>query len=141
MSHLTNKSATLSSAAALLHENELYPAVAHSAYYCCVQQMKHIWLYSMQRTEEDLKYRNQSKNGDFTSPKKKTGLHEFLINNVVLHIKKSTTKQERRLFNNAIWQLRDLRVSADYFDKPFGMEDSKNSLSLSKKIMLTLQKC
>jgi hypothetical protein len=141
MSHLTDKSETLSSAAALLHDNGMYPAVAHSAYYCCVLQMKHIWLYSMRKTEDDLKYRNLGKSGNHISKEKKTGLHKFLINNVGGYIKKSVGGKDYRLFNNTIWQLRDLRVSADYCDKPFGMKDSKNSLDLSKKIMLTLQKC
>ncbi|MDR1594344.1 MAG: hypothetical protein LBS43_07675 [Prevotellaceae bacterium] len=53
-SYLQNKAKDLVAAANLLHANKLYPAVAHSAYYCCVQLMKHIWLYSMRKTENDL---------------------------------------------------------------------------------------
>jgi hypothetical protein len=48
---------------------------------------------------------------------------------------------ENRLFNNAIWQLKKLRVNADYLDESFSMRDSEKSLNLSKNIMLTLQKC
>ncbi|MDR1343155.1 MAG: hypothetical protein LBK18_07890 [Prevotellaceae bacterium] len=49
MGHLQRKSETSGKAAALLHENKLYSAVAHSAYYSCYQLMMHIWLHGMEK--------------------------------------------------------------------------------------------
>jgi hypothetical protein len=47
MSNLQNKSDILKEVAVMLHNKNMYPAVAHSAYYSCYQLLKHIWLYRM----------------------------------------------------------------------------------------------
>jgi hypothetical protein len=49
MSQLQNKSGELVKAAQLLHSEGIFPAVAHSAYYCCVQLMRHILLHSFEK--------------------------------------------------------------------------------------------
>jgi hypothetical protein len=123
MSHLQDKSKDLVSAGNLLHTNKLYPAVAHSAYYCCLQLMKHIWLHSLGKSE----------------PNPKDSLHDLLINEIGQYILE-TDKNDSREFKNNIYQLKRLRVKADYSDESFSINDSNNSLSLSKKIMPILEK-
>ncbi|MDR2811400.1 MAG: HEPN domain-containing protein, partial [Tannerellaceae bacterium] len=118
MSHLQDKSKDLVSAANLLHTNKLYPAVAHSAYYCCLQLMKHIWLYSLGKSE----------------PNPKNSLHDLLINEIGRYILE-TNQNDFRVFNNNIKQLKRLRVKADYSDDNFDVVNSNNSLTLSKEIV------
>ena len=141
MSPLQKKSKDLVSAANLLHANNLYPAVAHSAYYCCIQLMRHIWLYSFSKTEQDLKQELKA----FNIQKRLTGgqeegTHEFLINQIGLHIQNSQNISDFRRFNSNIWQLKKLRVNADYSDTDFDVVKSDNSLTLSRTIMPILQK-
>lgn len=130
MSHLTDKSKILIGTATLLNEKGANPAVAHCAYYCCVQLMKHIWLHSLHKTEQDLK------NG---SKKHNMGTHEFLIRQIGSYIKRKN-ETDFRCFNNDIVRLKTIRVDADYSDKPFDVNKSKNSLALSNKIAPILQK-
>ncbi|MCL2435625.1 MAG: hypothetical protein FWD09_05755 [Lentimicrobiaceae bacterium] len=130
MSHLKNKSNDLIAAAKLLDVSKLYPAVAHSAYYCCILLMKQIWLHSLHKTESDLTMQ-------LTSTKK--GTHEFLINQIGIHIKSCNTK-DFLIFNRNIVQLKRLRVNADYLDNAFGMKESNSSLTLSNLIVPILQK-
>jgi len=144
MSPLQNKSEILREVAELLHNNNYYPAVAHSAYYCCFQLMKHIWLHSIRKTEDDLKNElNRFNQTASISGKKTLGIHEFLIRNVVQFIKSfpyRNAPSDSRIFNNSIWQLRDLRTNADYSDNEFSKTDSCNSLTLSKIIIPILKR-
>jgi len=134
MSHLSNKSEMLAEAAVLLHDKTYYPAVAHSAYYCCYQLLKHIWLYRMEKSQKDL-------DSHFSLPH--TGSHEFLINQIANYIKKSDKKDCQdhfRIFNNKIGQLKKLRCDADYNDNLFDSSKSSSSLSLSTDIIPILKK-
>jgi uncharacterized protein (UPF0332 family) len=88
-SALQNKSDILSDAAKLLYDKNLYPAVAHGAYYSCFQLMKHIWLHTMGKTEDELTSRKDS--------------HAFLINEVGNCIKRYG-KHDGNTFNNKIVQ-------------------------------------
>jgi hypothetical protein len=138
MSHLQKKSEDLAEAANLLYKNELFVAVAHSAYYCCLQLMKHIWLHSMKKTERDLRERNKNRDKG-----RALGTHEFLINSVAGYIKNHSHQSayaDFGIFNINIWGLRNLRVSADYSDNPFGAEECEISLSLSKEVLQILKK-
>jgi len=67
------------------------------------------------------------------------GTHEFLINQIGLHIKNSRNTNDFRQFNK-IWQLKRLRVDADYSDNDFDVTMSNNSLTLSRMIVPILQK-
>jgi len=141
MSPLQNKSKDLVSAAKLLHANNLYPAVAHSAYYCCVQLMKHIWLHSFNKTEQDLKQELKAFNKQMRlTGGQEAGTHEFLINQIGLHIQNFQNISDLRRFNSNIWQLKKLRVDADYSDTDFDVVKSNSSLTLSKMIVPILQK-
>ena len=78
-SHLSNKSDLLLSATNYLHDKGFYPAVAHCSYYSCYQKLKHIWLYDMRRTEQEL---SSQKGNNY-----RIGSHNFLINEIYNHIK------------------------------------------------------
>jgi len=134
MSHLQNKSEVLKDAAGLLHNKNLYPAVAHSAYYSCYQLMKHIWLYSLCKTENELAVQSSVQN---------IGSHEFLINQISIYIKNSGKRdcdEHFRNFNQKIGQLKKLRRNADYEDALFDSSKSSSSLSLSTDIIPILKK-
>jgi len=144
MSNLQNKSEIFYDAAKLLHDNNMHAAVAHGAYFSCVQLMKHIWLYSIRKSENDLnkELRHFNKNA-MASGSKTFGVHEFLINNIGSFIKSFplvNARNDFRTFNNAIWQLKDLRTNADYSDSQFDDMDSFYSLTLANKIMPILKK-
>jgi hypothetical protein len=144
MSYLQEKSEALQKAAQLLHDNSCYPAVAHSAYYSCVQLMKHILLHALHNTETKLKKERIEHNRQVRRENgKELGTHEFFINKVGGYIKSYPHQRSRndfRIFNSNIWQLRDLRVNADYHDAPFNGEKSVCSLDLSNKIATVLKK-
>lgn len=134
MSNLSNKSAILQLSSQLLHDNSLYPAVAHGAYYSCYQLMKHIWLYSMKKTENEL---------DANCSQTKSGSHEFLLNEIVSFVKSTKKKEsydDSRTLRNDLPQLKRLRTDADYNDSLFDITKSTNSIALSKRIIQILKK-
>jgi hypothetical protein len=55
MGHLKNKSELNLGAAELLHQYSYYSSVVHCAYYSCIQLMKHTWLNSMGKSDNDLR--------------------------------------------------------------------------------------
>lgn len=130
MEHLKNKSEINLSAAELLHEKSYYPSVVHCAYYSCFQLMKHTWLNSMGKSEQDLKVLNNSFN---------KGSHEVLINQIKSFIQSKS--QNDRDFNRDILQLKRLRVNADYNDFSIDFTKSNQSISLSKSTLSILKKC
>jgi len=139
MTHFKNKSEILIDAAKLLHKNNYYPAVAHSAYYSCYQLMMHIWLYSLHKTEVDFSRELRQYKTSISD----IGSHEFLINQIYNYIKCSNKKDciEHSLdLNNKIVKLKKLRRNADYENSLFDTLKSSISLSLSKDIILILQK-
>lgn len=130
MGHLKNKSELNLGAAELLHQQSYYPSVVHCAYYSCIQLMKHIWLNSMGKTEQDLKVLNNSNN---------QGSHEILINQLKSFIQSKS--QNDRDFNRDILILKRLRVNADYDDISIDYTKSNQSISLSKATLSILKKC
>ena len=134
MSNLSNKSEILQTSSQLLHDKAYYPAVAHGAYYSCYQLMKHIWLYSMNKTEQEL---------DTNCSTTRLGSHEYLLNQIVSYVKSSNKKDantDSRTLRNKMPQLKRLRTEADYSDTVFDYANSNNSLVLSKEIIPILKK-
>jgi hypothetical protein len=135
MSNLSNKSEINVEAAKLLNDKNLYSSVAHCVYYACYQKIKHIWLHKLQKTEQELV--------NLGNNKPTMGSHEILINEIGTFIKKSNAKNfldDFRVYNNNILQLKKLRIKADYEDTIFDAKDSSDSLDLSNKIILILNK-
>ncbi|MDR1023710.1 MAG: hypothetical protein LBL94_10640 [Prevotellaceae bacterium] len=138
--YLQSKSEAFSKAAKLLHSNELYSTVAHSAYYSCFLLMKHIWLHPLNKTEQhlrqELKHHNQQRR---FSGAQEMGSHEFLINAVGKYIK-NLEYNDFHKFIEAICQLKRLRTSLDYDDTLFDDAKSSTSLSLAEAVILILEK-
>lgn len=129
MSYFQVKSEIFLSSAKLLHDKNYYPSVAHDAYYSCLLLMKHIWIYKMHKTQEELKSLCKANN---------IGVHEVLINEIGKWIKISSNS-DSRTFNTSIVSLKRLRVNADYEDSNFNYTQSNNSLSLAEDIIPILK--
>lgn len=130
-SHLSNKSDLLLSATNYLHDNGFYPAVAHCSYYSCYQKLKHIWLYDMRRTEQEL---SSQKGNNY-----RIGSHNFLINEIYNHIKLNCKNCDYRTFYTSIISLKKLRVKADYENSLFDYDDSRKSKILCNTIISILK--
>lgn len=130
MRHLKNKSEINIAAAEYLDSESIYSPVAHCAYYSCYQFMKHIWLNSMNKTENDLVLltRNTTE-----------GSHEVLINQIVKYLR--TKNQDARSFNTEIVSLKKLRHKSDYDNVEIGSDISANAIKLSKSSLVVLKKC
>jgi len=130
MRHLKNKSELNLGAAELLHQYSYYSSVVHCAYYSCIQLMKHTWLNSMGKSDNDLRNLNNSSS---------QGSHEVLINQIKIFIQSKS--QNGRVFNKDILQLKRLRVNADYDEILIDSKKSNDSLILSKSSLNILKKC
>jgi hypothetical protein len=130
MRHLKNKSELNLGAAELLHQYSYYSSVIHCAYYSCIQLMKHTWLNSMGKSDNDLRNLNNSSS---------QGSHEVLINQIKIFIQSKS--QNGRVFNRDILQLKRLRVNADYDEILIDSKKSNDSLILSKSSLNILKKC
>jgi hypothetical protein len=130
MRHLKNKSELNLGAAELLHQYSYYSSVVHCAYYSCIQLMKHTWLNSMGKSDNDLRNLNNSSS---------QGSHEVLINQIKIFIQSKS--QNGRVFNRDILQLKRLRVNADYDEILIDSKKSNYSLILSKSSINILKKC
>lgn len=129
-SYLKNKSEFLEASADLLHNNNLYPGVAHAAYYSCFQLMKNIYLFVMGKSEQDL---------DSAVIQSSLGAHEFILKEVASFIQVKDSEASR-LLRNKMPQLKKYRVKADYKNEEFDFDDSNKSILLSKEILKILKK-
>lgn len=136
MSELVNKSEINYGSAAILHDKANYPSVAHCSYYSCYQLFRHIWFYSMGKTESDLKFIIDNSKDKKAERK---GSHDVLINEIQKFIKENNL-DDFRVINSNIMQLKRLRSSADYDDKVFLYNDSLKSIQLSDKLRPVLKK-
>ena len=134
MNFLKNKSEINFEAAELLHQNYLYPAVVHCSYYSCVQLMKHIYLFKIKKTEDNL-IQETRRSRDKSS-------HNTLISEIHKFTEKlSLDKEDRFYFYKKISSLKNLRNKADYEDIEVDIEKSKKSLDMSKTLLVILKKC
>jgi uncharacterized protein (UPF0332 family) len=134
MSHLQRKSEVLSAAAELLHEKEMYPAVAHSAYYSCYQLSRHIWKHKMGKTWADL-------NAICRSIQKSS--HDALINevrNYILNSNRANCATHVENYYRCMMRLKRLRVNGDYDDEIFDKSKSESAINLSNKIISVIRK-
>jgi hypothetical protein len=130
MGLLKNKSELNLGAAELLHQYSYYSSVVHCAYYSCIQLMKHTWLNSMGKSDNDLRNLNNSSS---------QGSHEVLINQIKIFIQSKS--QNGRVFNRDILQLKRLRVNADYDEILIDSKKSNETLILFKSSLNILKKC
>lgn len=130
MSVFKNKSEINLEAAALLHDEGHYPAVAHSSYYGCFQFMMHIWVSTLGKTSSDLEAICKITKG-------KT--HTVLLNEIVRYIS-SKDRHDGRTINNSIGSLKKIRVDSDYKEIEILFPDSKSALEESSKTLKLLKK-
>ena len=136
MSQLLKKSETSYSAAELLHKQCLFSSVAHCSYYSCYQMYKYIWLFPMERSDEVLK---NATSESFRKNLKVKGSHNILLDRVAQHIK-TNNRDDFRVLNRNINQLKKLRQTADYDDQDFLDKQSEKSIKLSSSIRMVLKK-
>lgn len=117
MPHLKNKSEINRSAADVLQKQSFYPCVVHSAYYSCVQLMKHVAINKIGIPESQI-------------PQNST--HEFLINTTTEFLKAKS--QDWRSFLSQIGQLKKLRNIADYDNVQIDSTKGSTSLALSDNV-------
>lgn len=128
MSYLKNKSEINKLAADFLHKQNLYPSAIHSAYYSCLQLVKHIIFKESPKTEEEVE--NEIRNsGDNT--------HEYLINTLTQSLKNNG--KDFRVFNSNINQLKKLRVESDYKNVSVDSLKSKGSIDLNEIVVKNLK--
>jgi uncharacterized protein (UPF0332 family) len=130
MGHLKNKSELNLDAAELLHNQSFYPSVVHCAYYSCFQLMKHVWLNSMGKSEDDLRTLNNNS---------RQGSHDVLINQIKLFAQ-GKSQNDRELYRD-ILQLKRLRVDADYKEVSIDSAKSNEAIVLSKAALNILRRC
>jgi hypothetical protein len=128
LSHLTNKSEINKAAAELLQEKSYYPSVVHCAYYSCIQLMKHILLFTLNKTETEIA--NEVRNSG-------EGLHEIMINTINGQLR--SNNKNWKTFNSSINQLKRLRVNADYENIQIDSTIGNNSLLLSDTVLKHLK--
>lgn len=134
MSNLKNKSDILSLSAQTLHDNCLYTAVPHCAYYSCYQMFKYVWLNKMGKTQKEL---------DSACSQTKIGSHDYLfgqVTNFVINISKNNFKRDAMSLTGKITQLKRLRVNADYLDVDITSTESNQAIQLSSEIIPILNR-
>lgn len=130
MSVFINKSEINLQSADFLHDNNQYPAVAHCAYYSCYQYMMHIWLYKMNKTQQDL---------DVICNQTTAGSHVVLINEIRKFIQQ-INQNDSRDFNNYINQLKRSRHTSDYTEINIDYPSSQGIIITSKDTHKILKK-
>lgn len=128
MSNLKNKSEINKLAADFLHKQSLYPSVVHSAYYSCLQLIKHIIIKESSKTENEVE--DEIRNAGESS-------HEYMINRLTAFL--NSNGKDFRTFNTTINQLKRLRVDSDYRNVSIDSSKSKNSIDLSESVIKHLK--
>jgi hypothetical protein len=110
MPYLLQKSKTNFLAAEILQEEGKYCAVAHCAYYSCLQLYKHILLNNCDVSEDEIEQERQKKS---ESLNRKLGSHEIIIALIKEKCSGMPYEQKREI-NSAISGLKDARIKSDY---------------------------
>lgn len=131
-SRYKNKSGLFENATGVLMSNYQYLPIPHSAYYSCYQLLKHIWLYKLNKTEEELQTQI-SLNGAKAS-------HEYLINQIIPLVTDSRDLRARRDFSNKLTQLKTLRTQADYTDISVDRVFAEKAIDLMNDLLRVLRK-
>lgn len=137
MTSLQKKSDIMFESAILLDNKNLYPCVAHAAYYSCYQLLKYIWLNPMSKTEDDFNKELNDYN-QLDSNRGRLGSHDFLLKQVVEWIGSNNNSYKRDI-RNKMPQLKKLRIKGDYKDCDFCYNDSKASLELARNLRTILK--
>lgn len=124
MSNLLQKSRNSETAAGILVGNGLYAISIHCTYYRCFQHMLHI---------QERHFRSGERS-DWTQ-----GSHNALINLVGQELK-ARNNNDYIEYNRGITKLKGLRVQADYKERMFDMEVSREAIRLADVIVQLFRK-
>lgn len=129
MSEYQAKSKTCEDAANNSFSKNYFAAVGHTAYYSCFLLAEHIFYHTLSHNKAYLDSKCDSADGS----------HEVIINDVVLHVKKSSIV-DSNLLTDKFAKLKRLRVSADYKDEPFDLAKADKSIRLMSDTLSILIK-
>lgn len=124
MSVLKEKSEVNFKSAELLKLNTCYCAAVHSAYYSCLQMMKHLLFEKAGYNELTLKEEQK---------RRRQGSSHIVITRLVMKYMKSQSKSARN-FNNEILLLKKMRVEADYTQIEVDLPQCE--MAISKSILI-----
>lgn len=133
MGTLKNKSGLFELAARECRDKNIYISVPHSAYYCCLMFMRHIWIEKLGHSADEF--------SAAVSQSKKTGSHELLINQIATLLVEYKVVNFAREFTNLVGQLKEIRVEADYSDKNIDIEKAENAIRIMDRLLPLLKKC
>lgn len=137
MQEYKDKSDTSIKASSLLIDNGLYSPSVHCSYYSCIQAM--ICAYCKYNR---LSYEVYKQIYD----KQNTGFHGWIISELKRDINthRSLGMQKRKIavleFNEAIVQLKDKRVEADYDNTVIDEETAINAKKTAEEVLAMIQK-
>lgn len=89
-------------------------------------------------TEEEIEqeFKEYNKN----NPYHRIGTHEFYINKTLTYMRDKLNREDNKLFNNEIVNLKKERVKSDYYDIMIDYDCSRKSLNKAKEIIKILKK-
>lgn len=108
-------------------DGDFYMAAIHCAYYSCVQLIKHVLCNNC-----EINYDYQ-----IEPPKKlKKSSHIFLLNTIKKNMrKKSISARNIRSIETSFYELKRLRIKADYSDEKIIIDNAENAIEKSKEII------
>jgi len=135
MSYLLVKSEINQSSAQLLQSNKKHCSAAHSAYYSCVQLMKH-YLLTMGQDDSSIDAHKKTLS---KSSGRQIGTHECVIFMVKDHIRAKKGYEFVRDFGTDINTLKSFRVDSDYKNEEFEPKKGHESVTLCIRINKFIQ--
>lgn len=126
MSLLSQKSEMNFASANHLITATFYCSAVHCAYYSSLQLMRHLIIYKVGKSPQDIKKESEN------DPEKR-GFHEYMIKQTAdyLYVK---NKKEMPLFVSNMNSLKKLRKQSDYEEINIDITKGKNSVLLSESI-------
>ena len=126
MSELKHKSEISLLAAKCLLKEGYSPCVCHSAYYSCLQLMKH-----QIKTVIGKSYDQQS--SEIAS--QKLNSHGYTIREIKEYIAKTQSTKDARLFDGKIKDLKEIRENADYKTNEITHTIATNAINEAEKLL------
>lgn len=130
MSILENKSNENQAAGLILINQNHFSSSVHCSYYSCIQLMKHILLFSEEKTEEELFSMQKSASQN---------LHEFLINYFIRQLRENNVYSLYRDSIGKLGELKVLRNNSDYTETIIDETKARRASDLSLKILKDLK--
>ena len=131
MSHLKEKSKFNLDAAEELITKSLHAPSVHCSYYGCFQFLKYTLKNYRNLTYEDIEQQCKTYPG---------GTHGYIIDTCLTDVRKKESSDTHKELKRNIKDLKEFRVSSDYYNVEIIIDDSEKCLDLSKKIIVQIKK-